>query len=173
MCASLPLVSSARAIALPSMTESNLPASSRVRIVLGLDFGLRRIGLAAGDTLTRTAGPRPAISCGPTGPDWSALERVIATLRPEVLLVGRPVHMDGTATAMTAAAARFAAELAARTGLPVQQVDERGSSLEAGARLRERRASGLARRRVQHGDIDSVAAVIILERWFAGEAHPT
>ena len=70
---------------------------------------------------------------------------------------------------MAPAARRFAAELEKRFGLPVNMVDERWSSLEANEALKARRASGERRKRIRREDIDSAAAAVILERWFAGE----
>ena len=137
--------------------------------VLAFDFGLRRIGIAAGDTVTRTASPRPAALAGPAGPDWASIEREIVALRPAVLVVGAPYNADGSPGSMAGAASAFATELESRFGLPVQRVDERFSSLEAGAGLRAQRASGARRRRVRRGDIDSAAAAVILERWLGGE----
>jgi putative holliday junction resolvase len=137
--------------------------------VLAFDYGTRRIGLATGDTLTRTAAPRRAVTVGPAGPDWSTIGREIAALRPALLVVGAPYNADGTPGALTSAANAFAAELAGRFGLPVQRVDERYSSLEASEALRARRASGARRRRVRAGDVDSAAAAVILERWLGGE----
>jgi putative holliday junction resolvase len=139
--------------------------------VLAFDFGLRRIGLASGDTLTRSAAPRAAVTSGPNGPDWPAIERAVRTLAPGLLVVGAPYNVDGSEGALTAAAREFGAELARRFALPVQLVDERYSSLEASAALRERRESGARRRRVQRADIDSAAAAVILTRWFQGEGH--
>lgn len=71
---------------------------------------------------------------------------------------------------MAGPASAFAAALAARSGLGVERVDERYSSLEAAAELRQRRAAGTQRRRVRHADVDSLAAAIILERWLRGES---
>jgi len=135
-------------------------------IVLAFDFGLKRIGIAIGDTVTCTAAPRPAVS---GLPDWAAIEREVKTLQPGLLVVGAPYNADGSAGAMSAAALGFAQELERRFGLPVQQVDERFSSLEAGAALKDKRANGVRKRRVRREDIDSAAAAVILERWFAGE----
>jgi putative Holliday junction resolvase len=140
-----------------------------VQTVLAFDFGLKRIGIAAGDTLTATAAPRAAVSVGPTGPDWEAIAREVRALAPRTLVVGAPHNVDGTPNALASAAQRFAAELERRFGLPVSRVDERFSSLEASAALKARRASGERKRRVTREDIDSAAAAIILERWFAGE----
>lgn len=137
--------------------------------VLAFDFGLKRIGLASGDTLTGTAAPRPAVVVLAQGPDWSAIERELKSLHPRLLVVGAPYNADGTPGSLTKAADRFAAELQTRFGLPVNRVDERWSSLEANEALKAQRASGERRRRIRREDIDSAAAAVILERWFAGE----
>jgi putative pre-16S rRNA nuclease len=139
--------------------------------VLAFDFGLKRIGIASGDTLTRVPAPRPAALAGDSGPDWDAITREVRALAPGVLIVGAPYNVDGSEGTMSAAARRFAAELERRFALPVHLVDERFSSLEANAALKARRASGQRRRRVQRADIDSAAAAVILGRWFAGEGQ--
>jgi putative Holliday junction resolvase len=139
--------------------------------VLAFDFGLKRIGIAAGDSLTRGAAPRPAAVSNTAGPDWAAIAREVRALGPARLVVGAPYNVDGTDGAITAAARTFAAELQRRFALPVHLVDERFSSLEATAALRSRRASGERKKRVQRADIDSAAAAVILTRWFAGERH--
>ena len=140
-----------------------------VEAVLAFDFGLRRIGIAAGDTLTGTAAPRPAALANRAGPDWAAIGREVNALKPGRLIVGAPYNVDGTPGALAPAARRFANELERRFKLPVSMVDERWSSLEAGAALKARRAGG-GRRRIRREDIDSVAAAVILERWLAGES---
>lgn len=145
------------------------PAARAALTVLAFDFGLKRIGVAVGDTVTSTAAPRPAVSASANGPDWIVIEREIKSLRPGLLVVGAPYNADGSLGAMAAAAQEFARELEHRFDLPVKQVDERWSSLEASAALREGRASGTRRRRVRREDIDSAAAAVILERWLAGE----
>jgi len=138
----------------------------RAEIILALDFGLKRIGIASGDTLTRSAHPRSTISNGPHGPDWRELERVLADTRPARIAVGEPYNADGSMSPLTEAARRFATELATRSSLPVDLVDERWSSQDAEERLREQRASGERRRRVTREDVDAAAAAVILERWF-------
>ena len=113
-----------------------------VEAILAFDFGLRRIGIAAGDTLTATAAPRPAAFATRIGPDWSAITREVEALKPRRLIVGAPYNADGTPGALAPAARRFAAELERRFQLPVSMVDERWSSLEAGTALKARRAGG-------------------------------
>jgi putative Holliday junction resolvase len=145
---------------------------NEIRCVIAFDFGLKRIGIAAGDTLTRAAAPRPAVSVGAHGPDWNAIAREVAALQPRLLIVGAPYNVDDSPGVLAPAALAFAAELQRRFGLEVARVDERVSSLEAGAMLKAQRAAG-QRRRIRREHIDSAAAAVILERWFAGEGQST
>ena len=147
------------------------PRLTDVQTVLAFDFGLKRIGLAAGDTLTATAAPRPAVAVHQNGPDWDAIAREVRMLTPRLLVVGAPYNADGSPGALAPAARRFATELERRFGLPVNMVDERWSSLEATEALKAQRSSGERRKRVRKEDIDSAAAAVILERWLTGEGR--
>ncbi len=131
--------------------------------VLGFDYGRRRIGVAVGQHITRSASPVAAVAARSDGPDWSRLDALVAEWRPAELVVGLPYNADGTPHDLTREAEAFARTLAERTGLAVHTVDERLSSVEAERALRERRAEG--RRRVAKGDIDAAAACVILESW--------
>jgi putative Holliday junction resolvase len=141
-------------------------APRKPTIVVALDFGRKRIGIASGDTLTRSAHPRSTVSNGPQGPDWKAIERILADTRPARIAVGEPYNADGSESPLTETTRRFAADLGLRSGLPVDLVDERHSSQDAEERLRAARASGERKRRVTREDVDAVAAAVILERWF-------
>ncbi len=143
---------------------------ARGRVALGFDFGLKRIGIASGDTISATAAPCAAVRMGPSGPDWPAIESLLNRFQPDVLVVGAPRHADGTASGLAAAADGFALELARRSGRSVVRADEFASSIEASAALRESRRSGARRRRVQRADIDAAAAAIILSRWLTTRA---
>ncbi len=152
----------------PVMPEE--PVTQRgPQIVLAFDFGLRRLGLATGDTLTRSAHGLRALLCRDGVPDWNAVLREVNQVGAARLVVGCPYNDDGSASATAERARAFGAELQRRTQLPVHMVDERYSSLEAQELLREQRQSGQRRARLQKSDVDAMAAAIILERWFAGE----
>ena len=141
------------------------PSPPAPRLVLAFDFGLRRIGVACGDTLSRSAKPLEAVPAGSAGPQWPRIEALVREWQPGLAVVGLPYNVDGSEGPMTVAARAFAAELGRRSGLGVELVDERYSSLEATSMLRERRESGARRRRVGKADIDAAAACVILERW--------
>ena len=142
------------------------PGVSPPGIVLAFDFGRRRIGVACGDTLSRCASPLAAIGAGPDGPQWTAVDALIAEWRPTRAVVGLPYNVDDSESPMAVQARAFAAAIESRYRLPVDLVDERYSSLEAAERLRANRQSGLRRRRVEKADVDAAAACVILERWF-------
>jgi len=155
---------------MPESTErgpaATVPAGSAPRIVLAFDFGRRRVGVACGDTVSRTAAPLTAVPAGPTGPRWDMIEALLREWQPALTVVGLPYNVDDSDSSMTAAAREFAAELGRRFALEVALVDERYSSREAEGRLKEARESGRRRRRVAKADVDAAAACVILERWF-------
>ena len=117
--------------------RADLQGMSGPETVLAFDFGLKRIGIASGDTLTARASARPAAVSGSRGPDWRAIEREVRALAPALLVVGAPYNADGSEARDDGERARFAADLERRFGLPVHLVDERFSSLEASAALRD------------------------------------
>ena len=142
-----------------------MPESSRPKVILAFDFGRRRIGVACGDTISRTASALAAVPSGPNGPRWELIGSMLKEWQPDMAVVGLPYNVDGSDSEQSLAARGFAAELARRYSLEVALVDERYSSLEAEARLKSAREAGL-RRRATKSDVDAAAASVILERWF-------
>jgi putative holliday junction resolvase len=130
---------------------------------LAFDFGLRRIGVAVGQTVTGSATPLELVKAMDGEPDWAAIDRLILEWKPDLLVVGLPYTMDGSEQEISRRAQRFARELEQHYPYPVYIVDERLSSHEAQARLKKLRQQG--RRRIRRGDIDCVAACVILESW--------
>ena len=135
--------------------------------ILSFDFGLRRIGVAVGQQITNSATPLGAIASGDDGPDWSLISALIREWQPARLIVGMPVHADGSPSETGTATSHFIEELG-RFGLPIEPVDERYSSREAEALLKSRREQGL-RGRISKEAIDAAAATLIAERWLKKE----
>lgn len=130
--------------------------------VLAFDFGLKRIGVATGETLLGSAHPLTVIHAESNDDRFAAIGKLIAEWHPEQLVVGHPTHADGTPHEMTRLAGKFAERLGRRFGLPVALADERLSSLDAEAHLRE--AGHNSKRARPH--LDAVAAQLILQTWF-------
>ncbi len=125
---------------------------------LGIDYGTRRIGLAAGDELG-LATPIPALVEADPAARRRALAGVVKARRIQEIVLGLPLNMDGSEGFKAKEAQAFAVELRTEFGLPVHLVDERLTShiAEAGMnqkQLREIRGKGI---------IDSRAAAVILQ----------
>ena len=135
--------------------------------ILAFDFGHRRIGIAVGGERPPTASALVTIAARDGQPDWHELQSLVAEWKPALLLVGLPLHADGTEGQMAPDCRAFAAELERRFALRTELVDESLSSRAAGAELREQRKAGTRRRRVRPGDTDKIAARLVLEHWLA------
>ena len=149
------------------------------RTILAFDYGARRIGVAIGNTITRTARPLQTVSEPVASRRFSLIGALLEQWHPDSLVVGRPLHPDGEPHEVTLAAERFSRQLAGRFGLPVELVDERYSTVEARGRRRDelegRGPSGVALglgSRSALVDEDAAAAAVILEQYLAGVAAP-
>ena len=130
--------------------------------VLALDFGEKRIGTAVGETELAQAHPLSVIRAQSNDERLAAIGRLIAEWQPTDLVVGLPTHADGTPHEMTQRCQRFAERLHQRFKLPVHLADERLTSLDAEARLRETGRNARSAKPL----LDAVAAQLILQTWF-------
>ncbi|MEA3411880.1 MAG: Holliday junction resolvase RuvX [Pseudomonadota bacterium] len=145
-----------------------------IRVVLGFDYGKRRTGLAVGNRSTGTVTPLRTITSVGGAPDWKAIEKTILEWSPDALVVGEPrgeAQLRGANNAILAEIGRFRRGLGKRYGLPVFTVDETLSSDEAYHQLRIRRRAG-NHRAIRRGDIDKIAAALLLETWMNTEPNP-
>jgi len=120
--------------------------------ILGFDFGVKRIGVAMGNTLIRQAAPLAVISSQANDVRFAEIAALIEKWGPTRFVVGLPSHPDGTPHDMTARCRKFANQLHGRFNLPVELVDERYSSAVIQAKRGE--------------IIDDKAAAIILQQYF-------
>ena len=136
---------------------------SAVETLLALDFGLRHIGVAVGNTLSRTAQPLAIIKAKDGVPDWQALVALAEEWRPQRIVVGLPINMDGSPSELRQRASKFARQVEGRLGVVVSLIDERLSSREAkhAARAQGHRGDYVA------DPIDDQAAAIILSTWLS------
>lgn len=136
---------------------------SAPKVLLGFDFGMKRIGVAIGQTVTQTARPLATLSAKAGEPNWQALEKLLKKWLPDALVVGIPLNMDGSNQAITFAAKNFADHLRSRYALPVFEIDERLTTKAA----REEIFTNRGFKALQDGQVDRVAAQLILQNWFA------
>ena len=127
-------------------------------VLLAFDFGMKKIGVAVGQTITQTARPLAPLRASDGVPHWTQIHALISHWSAHGCVVGLPLTLTGEEQAISLAARKFANRLKVRTRLPVYFSDERFTSQAARAQAK------------QDESIDSLAAQIILEDWLA---HPT
>ena len=130
---------------------------------MAFDFGLKRIGVAVGETVTKTARPLQTLPAKKGVPDWALIQQLIKRFEPSALIVGIPLKMNGATLSVTRAARAFKAALMAHCAIPVYETDERLTTKAARDRIFQ--AGGY--RALQEKTIDAYAAQLILEHWFA------
>ena len=136
-------------------------SSDKSLTVLGFDYGTESTGVAIGQTTTNTARPLTALKSQNGVPNWPKIEKLIQNWKPNALIVGIPLNMDGSTQPITQAAKEFAQELQQRFNLPVHEIDERLTTIEARNKLFEEKGyKGLLK-----SAIDAAAATIIVENW--------
>jgi putative Holliday junction resolvase len=135
--------------------------AGREATLLAFDYGEKRIGVAVGNSLTRSARPLVVVQNRSREYRFDAVGKLIGEWKPDALVVGLPMHPDGTPHEMTQLAKRFGNQLNGRFNLPVTWVDERYSSVEAEAGMRANGRSGTDM-------LDAEAACIILQQYLDG-----
>jgi putative holliday junction resolvase len=135
--------------------------SKTPQILLGFDFGMKKMGVAVGQIVTKSATPLTLLKAKDGIPSWEQIKDLIKTWGADTLVVGIPYNMDGSEQEVTFAAKKFAVRLKNHYHLPVFLVDERLTSVQARHDLNDKS-------NLQHADtnVDSVAAKLILESWF-------
>ena len=131
---------------------------------LGFDYGMASTGVAVGHVATITVEPIGAIVMDRGHPVWQDVERLIYDWSPDVLLVGKPVRVDGKQQAIATRAKLFCKQLEQKFDLPVVEVDERFSTVEARAEIFA--ISGV--RGLTKSQIDAQSAAIICHQWLCG-----
>lgn len=130
-------------------------------MILGFDFGLKYIGVASGQLLTKTATPLTCLRATDGIPNWDEVQTLITNWRPDTIIVGLPLNMDDSTQYLTNCAKKFGHRLEQKFKIPVQFVDERLSTWEA----KQTTLSRTTKLNTQLTAINSKAAAIILEQW--------
>lgn len=132
------------------------------KLLLGFDFGTKKIGVAVGQMITRQARELCNLKAQDGIPRWEQIEALIKEWQPDALVVGLPLNMDGTPSDMCVRAEKFARRLNGRFNLPVHTHDERLTTFEAkGQRL----SQGQQRGSYREQPVDALAAALLLQGW--------
>ena len=125
--------------------------------ILAFDFGTQHIGVAVGQTITKTSSPLIVINVAREGKEiWNTISNLIDEWKPDQLLVGKPLNMDGTPSDMMKKVDPFFQKLQKISDIPCELVDERLTSFEA---------KQLMQKDLKDDRIDDLAAKIFLDNW--------
>lgn len=135
-----------------------------VKILLAFDYGTKNIGVASAQTITKTANSLPGLKAKDGIPDWNQIEKLLTEFKPDLVLVGLPLNMDGSESELSMRAKKFANRIHGRFGVKVEMIDERLTSFAAKGEVIEQGGS----RDYKNNPVDSIAARILLEDWLSG-----
>tara|TARA_Y100000590_G_scaffold296909_2_gene334557 strand:+ start:79 stop:501 length:423 start_codon:yes stop_codon:yes gene_type:complete len=130
-------------------------------VVMAFDFGLRNIGIAIGQNITKSASTFYAIKAKEGEPDWMKLDSIVKEWEPSLFIVGDPINMDGTKSEFQKRILKFSNDLKKRYAINIYKMDERLTTKEAKERIKDE-SNGLQASANKH----SISAQIILEDWF-------
>ena len=126
--------------------------------ILAIDFGLKKVSLAIGNTLTKTSMPISTIFYKSKQELFNLLEKHVTEWKPEFIIIGNPLNMDQTESEMSKLAEKFSNQFSKKFNLAVELVDERLSSFEA-------------KEFAKDGNLDAMAAKLILDSWMNNNEH--
>lgn len=136
-----------------------------LRLLLGFDYGTKQIGVAVGQVITCQARELCVLKAQNGIPDWQQIEALIREWQPDAIVVGLPLHMDGSPSPMCARAEKFGRRLNGRFNITVHTHDERLTTYAAkGERLAQGQSGGY-----RQNPVDAIAAAMLLQGWL--EAH--
>ena len=130
-------------------------------VVMAFDYGLRNIGIAIGQNITKSASTFYSIKAKEGKPDWIKLDSIVEEWQPSLFIVGDPFNMDGTKSDFQKRISKFSSELNKRYDVRVHMMDERLTTKEAKERIKNE-VNGIKGSSNKH----SISAQIILEDWF-------
>jgi len=145
--------------------------STTTQQILAIDFGLKRLGIAIANTLTNNAEPIKTLHIDNVKTIPRELLTLINEWQPHKLIMGMPYNADGTEAKMAKQIRSFASLLVDETNIPLEYIDESFSSHEANKRLKSLRKSGDRSKRINKGDLDKLAAAVMLQRWLDNNEH--
>ena len=135
------------------------------KIYIAFDYGLKKTGVAIGQSITKTASPLTSLSMNKGEPDWSEIDSIIENFKPSCAVFGMPEEFINTDNSLINNIKAFSFEINQRYGISIKFVNEHLTSKIAKDQLKEQRQEGILQRQLKKGQIDSMAASIILQEW--------
>ena len=134
-------------------------------VLIGFDFGTKKTGVAIAQCITRTASTLKAVRMKQEHPNWNQLDQIINDYRPDLAIIGSPGKTSQETSALTKKIENFASVIEKRYTMPTKLFDESYSTKLAKQELKNQREAGILNKKIKKGQVDSMAAKILLEQW--------
>ena len=140
-------------------------------VLIGFDYGTKKTGVAIAQRITQTATALNIIEMKNGCPQWSQLDQIINDYRPDLAIIGSPGKTSQETSALTKKIENFASVIEKRYTMPTKLFDESYSTKLAKEELKNQRQTGILNKKIKKGQVDSMAAKIILEQFLQLETH--
>ena len=134
-------------------------------ILIGFDFGRKKMGVAIAQCITKTASALNALKIKNDNPNWEQLDQIIKDYKPDLAIIGHPGKANKQTSLLADKIEKFGSAIEKHYTMPTILFDESYSTTMARLELRDLRRDRILSRRIKRGQVDSMAAKIILEQW--------
>jgi putative Holliday junction resolvase len=134
-------------------------------VLIGFDFGTKKTGVAIAQCITRTASTLKAVQMKQERPNWNQLDQIINDYKPDFAVIGSPGRTSQETSALTEKVENFASAVEKRYTMSTELFDESYTTRLATEELKNQRKTGILNKKIKKGQVDSMAAKILLEHW--------
>ncbi len=134
-------------------------------VLIGFDFGTKKTGVAIAQCITRTASTLKAVQMKQERPNWNQLDQIINDYKPDFAVIGSPGRTSQETSALTEKVENFASAIEKRYTMFTELFDESYTTRLATEELKNQRKTGILNKKIKKGQVDSMAAKILLEHW--------
>ena len=135
------------------------------RVLIGIDYGPKKLGVATAQSITKTATPLNVLKIKNETPSWEQLDQIVSDYKPVLAIIGYPGKNNKQTSLLADKIEKFGSAIEKHYKMPTILFDETYSTTIARQELRDLRRDGTLSRRIKRGQVDSMAAKIILEQW--------
>ena len=134
-------------------------------VLIGFDYGTKKMGVAFAQCITKTATPLNVLKIKNENPNWEQLDQIVNDYKPDLAIIGYPGKNNKQTSLLADKIEKFGSAIEKHYKMPTILFDEAYSTTIARQELRDLRRDGTLSRRIKRGQVDSMAAKIILEQW--------
>ena len=134
-------------------------------VLIGFDYGTKKMGVAIAQCITKTATPLNVLKIKNENPNWEQLDQIVNDYKPDLAIIGHPGKANKQTSLLADKIEKFGSAIEKHYTMPTILFDESYSTAMARQELRDLRRDGVLSRKIKRGQLDSMAAKIILEQW--------